>query len=112
MSSAWLMQTGLEFWNPIVLTVSFILILILVYIIRAIGNKSYDKGTGQTKPFQSGNVDEQEDNVRAADIYWGFTEAFNFLYRPLVRFHTGIVNDYIALFVAVLAIILLIILLL
>ena len=92
--------------------VSFILIIMLVYIIRAIGNKKYAKGTAQTKPFLSGNVEEPEGNVRAGDIYWGFIDAFKALYKPLVKGHTGIVNDYVGVFVVVLAVLLLLIILL
>ncbi len=112
MIPAMLSSAGLEFWNPLMWLASFILIIILVYIIRAIGNKKYQKGTAQTKPFLSGNVEEPEGNVPAGDIYWGFTDAFKALYRPLTRCHTGIVNDYLGAFVAVLAVLLLLITLL
>ena len=34
-------------------------------------------------------------HVRAHNLYWGFFEAMKRYYDPVVRAHTGIVNDYL-----------------
>ncbi len=103
-------STNEGIWNPLVLLVALVLILILVYLIRAAGNKRYKKGTGQTRPFLSGNVNDPEGEVRSSDMYWGLLDAFAPIYRLLIRYHTGIVNEYIGAFVTMLAVLLMILL--
>jgi hypothetical protein len=98
-------------WDPIAWTVAFLLIVAVVLIVRAAGNKRYEKG-GMTKPFLSGNVKEPEGTVGAGDVYWGFTHSFRWIIESLTRMHTGITNDYVGAFVVVLAILLVIILIL
>ncbi|MFH1063745.1 MAG: hydrogenase [Candidatus Woesearchaeota archaeon] len=104
-------QTNEGIWYPLVLIVASVLILLIVYIIRSIGNKRYKEGTAQTRPFLSGNLTEPEGDLRSSDMYWGFFDAFAPVYRILMRCHTGIVNDYIGAFVVVLALLLIMIIL-
>ena len=99
-------------WDPIVWIIAFALILVIVYLIRAVGNKRYAKGTAQAKPFWSGNVHEPEGTAGSTDIYWGFMDSFGAIWKPLCRLHTGVANDYIGAFVVMLALILVVVLLL
>ena len=48
---------------------------------------------------------KEEVHVRAGNIYWGFIEALKGYYDTMKRMHTGIINDYIAWFVGISAII-------
>ncbi|MBW2965121.1 hydrogenase [Candidatus Woesearchaeota archaeon] len=105
------LSIGTVMWSPVTWLIAAILILLLVLIIRSFGNKRYAKGTAQTKPFLSGNTKDPGGDARAADIYWGFFDAFKAFYKPMVRCHTGIVNDYLGIFIIVLAAALLAILL-
>jgi len=94
------------YWDPIVWVVSFIVIVIIAYTIRAIGRKEYKKGE-QIKPFLSGVEEPSKEkvHVRASNIYWGFIEALKGYYDYMKKMHSGIVNDYVAWFVGVAAII-------
>ena len=103
--------SGAGNWNPFALLSAIFFIAILVYLIRAIGNKRYKKGTAQTKPFVSGNVEIPDIDPISSDIYWGLFQIFRPIYRPLMWLHTGVVNDYVGAFVAVLALLLIILLL-
>lgn len=104
--------TGEGIWNPLVLLIAIILILLVVYLMRKVGAVQKGGSVTQLKPFMSGNSKEPEGEVGADDMYWGFLESFRGLYKPLMRIHTGIVNDYVGLFVVLLALMLLIIILL
>jgi hypothetical protein len=99
-------------WDPIAWLIAAVLILLIVYIIRSVGDKRYEKGTAQAKPFWSGNIKEPEGTAGSTDLYWGFMDSFSALWKPLMRMHTGIANDYLGAFVVVLAVVLVVILLL
>jgi hypothetical protein len=49
--------------------------------------------------------------VKSENIYWGFFESLKELYSVMMKPHTGIVNDYLLWFVAILAITILILVL-
>jgi uncharacterized membrane protein len=96
---------GYAVWAPIIWIIALVVIGIMVLIWRSRGQKSYKKGTAQTDIFLSGVKvpTEEERHVKAENIYWGFFEALRGLYRVMIKPHTGIVNDYILWFVAILA---------
>jgi uncharacterized membrane protein len=104
---------GYAVWAPIVWIIAMVVIGIMVFIWRSRGRKSYKKGTAQTDVFLSGIKvpPEEQRHVKAENIYWGFFEALKGLYSSMMKPHTGIVNDYILWFVAVLAITILILVL-
>ncbi len=89
-------QSGM--WNPLSFVVAAVIILVIVYIIRSTGTKKYKKGTEQTVAFFSGGK-APEENVHPENLYWGFFEAMKRYYKWLMKFHTGIVNDYVYSFV-------------
>ena len=95
--------TGSGFWNPLIWIIAFITALLLVYAIRLFGNKQYKKGSSQTKPFLSGNVAENNEqlHVKGVNVYWGFTEAFKGYYDKMRRIHTGDARDYVLWFLIV-----------
>ena len=97
---------GYAFWKPIVWVIAFVVVMVITFLFRSRGQKKYKKGTDQAKIFLSGEeVPEPEQrHVRAGNVYWGFFEALKGYYDVIVRPHTGIVNDYIIWFVAVIGI--------
>ncbi len=97
-------RTASGLWSPLAFLMAAVVILIVVYIIRSTGTKKYKKGTEQTVPFFSGNR-PPESNIRSENLYWGFSEAMKRYYRFVMRFHTGIVNDYVYSFVLLVVII-------
>lgn len=88
---------SLNFWNPVVCLVVFLVVIALVYLLRNRGEGGYKKGTEQTKAFLCGEeLPEVEDrHVKAHNIYWGFFQALKKYYGPTIKAHTGIVNDYV-----------------
>jgi len=104
---------GYAVWAPIVWIITLVVIGVMVLIWRSRGRKSYKKGTAQTDIFLSGTKvpTEEERHVKSENIYWGFFESLKGLYRAMMKPHTGIVNDYFLWFVAILAIIILILIL-
>jgi ABC-type Fe3+-siderophore transport system permease subunit len=101
-----ILESGYAFWNPIILIIVFIVVMIVVYFFRRRGQKGYKQDTDQARIFLCGEeVPEAEQrHVRAGNIYWGFFETFKEYYNQVLRPHTGIINDYILWFVAVMAI--------
>ncbi len=87
----------LSFWAPLMVVIAFLIVAAITYAYRSRGRSSYKRDTEQTKVFLSGE-DEPEAgmrHVRAHNMYWGFFEAMKRYYDPVVRAHTGIVNDYL-----------------
>jgi len=92
-------------WEPITWIISFIVIAIVAYIIRAIGKLEHKKGE-QQKPFLSGmDAPKEEMHIRASNIYWGFFDALKGYYSSMKKIHTGIINDYVSWFVLITVII-------
>lgn len=87
----------LSFWAPIVCLIAFAIILVVTYVFRSRGQSTYKKDTDQGAVFLSGEEMPEEGyrHVRAHNIYWGFFESMKRYYEPLVKAHTGIVNDYL-----------------
>jgi amino acid transporter len=96
----------LNYWNPLVFIIVSIILIALIYLFRSRGNKKYKKGTAQTQIFLAGEeqpIAEQQ-HIKAHNIYWGFFQALKRYYDPTIKAHTGIINDYIIWFIAVVAI--------
>lgn len=103
-------ETGSGFWNPIVWGIAIIVAFLLIYILRGFGKTQYKKGTEQVKSFLSGNPEYEKEKmqVKASNLYWGFTTSLKGFYAILKKMHTGNVTDYVLWFVVILAIFLLI----
>lgn len=103
-------ETGSGFWNPIIWAISISIAFLLIYILRSFGKKEYKKDTEQIKSFLSGNPEYEKDKmqVKASNLYWGFTTSLRGLYNVLRKMHTGNASDYVLWFVIILAIFLLI----
>lgn len=107
------LNSGFGAWNPIAWALLFVGILCLSLVLRARGNKSYKRGTGQTRVFLSGN-DEPETpeglHVRGDHLYWGMVDGLSAYYRRVKAWHTGILTDYVAWFVGVLGLVFIVLL--
>ncbi|MHC2995120.1 MAG: hydrogenase [Candidatus Atribacteria bacterium] len=106
-----LLETGSGFWSAIIWVIVVLVIGGIVYYIRNKGEESYKKNTEQDKPFISGNpeLSKEGSHISANHIYWGFTEALKNYYTPLVKTHTGNINDYAGWIVILMVIILIIV---
>lgn len=103
-------ETGAGFWNPMIWLAVLAVLLLIIYIFYLRGEKRYERDTDQTLPFLAGNIAEEENlQVKASNIYWGFISALDGYYRPMKSAHTGIVNDYASWLTATMAIIIIII---
>lgn len=101
-----IVESGYEFWNPIIWLIAFVVVMVIVYLFRRRGQEKYKKDGAQTQIFLCGEeVPEAEQRqVRGGNAYWGFFETLKEYYDGIVRLHTGIVNDYVVWFIAVAAI--------
>ena len=101
-----ILEFGYDFWNPIVWVIAFVVVMAIVYFFRSRGQKKYRKDTAQAKIFLSGEeVPEAEQrHIRASNVYWGFFETLKGYYNEVIRAHTGIINDYVIWFIAIIAI--------
>lgn len=108
MSSILSLSTGSGFWSPIVWIIAFIVAFIVAVIIRSLGSKRYKPGTVQTASYLSGNVEPDPGDVhlRGGNLYWGFTEAMSGYYERLAPLHSGHLQDYLLWFIAVAAVVL------
>ena len=106
-----LLETGSGHWNAILWVIFTVIIGLGVLWIRNKGEDRYKKDTDQTKPFLSGNpeVSKEDSHVGASHIYWGFIEALKKYYEPLVKIHSGNINDYSGWIVLMMAIIFIVI---
>jgi len=100
------LEFGLDFWDPIVCVIAFLVLIAVAYLLRSRGQKKYKKGTVQTQIFLSGEEppDVEQRHIKAHNIYWGFFQALKGYYDPTIKAHTGIINDYIIWFAAIAAI--------
>ncbi len=106
-----LLETGSGYWNALIWIIVTVVVGIAVLWLRSKGEEKYKKNTNQTKPFLSGNpeVSKEDSHVGASHIYWGFTEALKKYYEPLVKLHTGDINDYSGWIILMMAIIFIIV---
>ena len=104
---------GYAVWAPLIWIVALVVIGVMVFIWRSRGQRNYKEGTAQTDVFLSGAKvpPEEQRHVKSDNIYWGFFESLKELYSGMMKPHTGIVNDYLLWFVAMLAITILILVL-
>ena len=105
------LDTGSGLWNPLVWGVAIIIIFLIVYIIRGFGKTGYKKDTEQSKVFLSGNpeLEKEQMHIKASNVYWGFFESLNWVYKFLDKMHTGNVSDYVLWFVIILGILFIIV---
>ena len=98
--------SGYEFWNPIIWLIAFAVVMVIVYFFRRRGEGKYKKGEDQAQIFLCGEevTGAEQRQVRGGNAYWGFLETLKEYYDGIVRPHTGIVNDYVVWFIAVVAI--------
>ena len=100
-----MLDTSGGFWDPVLWVIAFVVVILLAYIVRSFGRTDYS-GTGdQRKPYFSGVAEPSKDasHIRAGNIYWGFLETLKGYYNFMMNLHTGIINDYVAWFVGVTA---------
>ena len=102
--------TGSGIWAPLAWLAAFVAATIVVYLLWTRGESSYKKGTEQGRPYLSGNAEPEKGavHIRASNLYWGFLQALKGYYDALVPLHTGILTDYMVWFVAVTAVLLVI----
>ena len=101
-------QTGYGVWAPLAWLIAFVVVTIVVYLIWNMGESSYKKGTDQGRPYLSGNAEPEKGavHIRASDLYWGYLQALKKYYDTIVPVHTGVLTDYMVWFVAVTALLL------
>lgn len=99
------LRTGSGFWSALIWVATALGSFLIIWLFSRAGETGYKRGTDQTDPFLSGNPPSPGQRVSASHIYWGFVEALKGYYQPLVRAHSGVVNDYLAWAVLVGAII-------
>lgn len=104
------LSTGSGSWNPVVWLIALAVALIVVLVIWARGERSYRREGGAAAPFLSGNAEPEKEQaqIRAGNLYWGFTEALSGYYKRIVPIHTGILNDYVLWFLGTMATIILV----
>jgi hypothetical protein len=109
MNMAWTMTTGSGTWNPLLWLLAFIVGLGIAGLIRSRGRKDFRKGDG-LKPFISGNEEPENGagHIPASNMYWGFLESMKAYYDRVVPLHNGVLTDYLAWFLGVMALMLVI----
>jgi len=104
MTLHWTLSTGSGTWNPLLWLLAFVVGLAVAVLIRSRGRKDCRKGDG-LKPFISGNEEPENagGHIPASNMYWGFLESMRAYYLRLVPLHTGVLTDYVAWFLGILA---------
>jgi len=114
MNGFWAFSSGFGLWDPRIWLLAFIIAFVIAYLIWKKGTSSYKKGTEQDRPYLSGNPEPTKGDVhiRAGNLYWGFMEGIRGYYDRIIPLHTGILNDYVLWYLAVLVIVLIAVVLL
>ncbi|MDD2239555.1 MAG: hydrogenase [Kiritimatiellae bacterium] len=109
MNLLWLLSSGSGTWNPLLWLLAFIVALAAAWFIRSFGRKDFREGL-QQEPFISGNEEPADGggHIPASNLYWGFLESLSGYYSRLIPLHTGILTDYVAWFLGVMAVMLVI----
>lgn len=88
------------FWYPFIL---LLILLFLMLIFHIWGKKyfrsDYNKNTDQIKPYNSGNLDEVDYNIKSSNLYWGFRKSIQPYFDKMEALHNGDLNDYIKWYV-------------
>ncbi|MFP4000287.1 MAG: hydrogenase [Thermoplasmata archaeon] len=85
-------------WNPLVMILIGLIVGIVVYLIYRMGNPSYKDTEHKRESFLSSNAPPEESkalHLGGSNLYWGFTQALQRYFKPLVSAHTGVINDYL-----------------
>ncbi|MGC9529343.1 MAG: hydrogenase [Candidatus Bipolaricaulaceae bacterium] len=96
--------TGEGFWSPLVWLALAVGVAALGAIFWSRGRRDYKAGTEQDVPFLSGERVPEGAHVGGRHLYWGFVEGLRPLLDRLDAFHSGFLGDYVAWFVALLAV--------
>ena len=101
-------SSGYGLWDPWIWLVAFITALVIAYLLWKLGTSSFKKGTEQVRPYLSGNPEPAKGDVhiRAGNLYWGFIEGIRAYYDRIIPVHSGILNDYILWYLAVMVVVL------
>ncbi len=113
-STSLTLYTGQGAWNAVVFMGAMISATIIAVMIRGFFGKKgmTPKGEGK-KPYLFGNpteIDGRPIVVPGSNLYWGFTKALDRYYKPVEKFHSGIINEYVFWFVSTLVLVLLVML--
>jgi len=95
---------------PFILIILFSIFAVIIYIFgKFFFRHDYKKGTAQVNPFNSGNLEKIDHNVRASSLFWGFRQTMQLYYEKAAEFHEGDLNDYIKWIVIIIALCLLLV---
>ncbi|HWQ65307.1 MAG TPA: hydrogenase [Methanospirillum sp.] len=111
MIDAFTLHTSAGAWNPIFYLVALAITLIIGWLIWSLGRSDYDTGKNSTAPFLSGNEEpaKEDVHVRASNLYWGYTDALAGYYSFIKPFHTGNAADYLLSYLAVTALLIIVV---
>ncbi|MBC7220901.1 hydrogenase [Candidatus Bipolaricaulota bacterium] len=101
--------TGHGFWNPLLWLAAVGGVTLLALAVWSRGRRDYTRGTDGELPFLSGEKMEGA-HVGGGHLYWGFVEGLRPYVERLRALHSGLVNDYVAWWVVILAVVFLIVL--
>jgi len=98
-----------DMWSPIAFILVLVLTALVAYMFYSLGNPAYKRTKHKGEPFISGNAppkDVRLIHVGGDNVFWGFTHALRKYLDPLVKGHTGILNDYVYWMVITMALVL------
>ena len=103
------LKTGAGSWNPLLWLMALAVAIGVAWYIRSRG-RADSRGGPAREPFISGNPEPENAgaHIPATNLYWGFTEALKGWYEKLIPLHTGIITDYVAWFLGIMALMLII----
>ncbi|MBC7093513.1 hydrogenase [Candidatus Bipolaricaulota bacterium] len=100
--------TGEGYWSPLAWLAAAAGVLLLAGLLWSRGRRDWKRGTEEELPFLSGEAAPEGARVGGQHLYWGFVEGLRPYVERLRAFHSGFVADYVAWFVVVLAMALLV----
>ncbi len=99
-------------WHPLVLILLALIVAVVVYLLYRMGNPSYKETKYKREPFLSGNRSPEDSDalhIGGSNLYWGFTRALKNYFEPLVKGHTGILNDYLYWLIITIAVVMVVV---
>ncbi len=92
-------------WYPAILLILLLFLMAVFYLWgRKYFRNDYSKDTDQVKPYNSGNLDEVNYNIKSSNLYWGFKKSIEGYFDRITFMHDGDLNDYIKWLIIVMAV--------
>lgn len=82
-------------WYPFILLIILLFLMLLLHLWgKKFFRSDFNSETDQVKPYNSGNLDAVNYNIKSSNLYWGFKKTLEKYFKFMGGLHNGDLNDY------------------